>query len=128
MIEVKIPKEIRSYQETLFFGLNLRQTLCAVVALAVNVPLYLFLYPRIGSDLAGWIIIFTAVPFILVGFIRMNGMPFERAAVCAARLLFQSQKYSYRTENYFEYLMEDANEAKTKAKERKAGKTKRKNA
>lgn len=42
MIEIRIPKEIRTYKEKLFFGLTLRQLICTLIAVVVNVPLYWF--------------------------------------------------------------------------------------
>ncbi|MDD4146329.1 MAG: PrgI family protein [Clostridia bacterium] len=107
MIEVKIPKEIRTYKEKLFFGLNLRQTICAALAIAINVPLYIFVRPLIGNDLASWLIIITAVPLFLIGFFQYNGMPFEQFILCILRFqLLTPQKRKYKTENLFAILME----------------------
>lgn len=39
-MEVKIVKEIQEYKEALFFGLNLRQCICSLLALLVAVGLY----------------------------------------------------------------------------------------
>jgi hypothetical protein len=107
LIEVKIPKEIRTYKEKLFFGLNLRQTICAALAIAINVPLYIFVRPLIGNDLASWLIIITAVPLFLIGFFQYNGMPFEQFILCILRFqLLTPQKRKYKTENLFAILME----------------------
>lgn len=40
-MEVRINKEVRNYQESLFFGLSLRQLLFALLAVAVAVGVYL---------------------------------------------------------------------------------------
>ncbi len=40
IIEVRINKEVRDYQESLFFGLSLRQFLFALLAVLVAVGLY----------------------------------------------------------------------------------------
>ena len=39
-MEVRINKEVRNYQESLFFGLSLRQLLFALLAVAVAVGVY----------------------------------------------------------------------------------------
>lgn len=39
-MEVRINKEVRDYQESLFFGLSLRQFLFALLAVAVAVGVY----------------------------------------------------------------------------------------
>lgn len=101
MIEVKIPKEIRKYEETFLFGLTFRQTICSVAAISINVPLYFFMMDVIGKDLAGWMVMFTTTPLALIGFIKYNGMNFEKLAWCILRFNFISQKRKYRTENLF---------------------------
>ena len=49
MIEVKVPKEIRDYQESIFFGLSTRQFLCSLLAVGVAVGLYFGLRPFVGN-------------------------------------------------------------------------------
>ena len=39
-MEVKINREIRDYQESIFFGLNLRQLIFSILAIAVAVGVY----------------------------------------------------------------------------------------
>ena len=41
-MEVKINREIRDYQESIFFGLNLRQLIFSILAIAVAVGVYRF--------------------------------------------------------------------------------------
>ena len=43
-MEVRINKEVRDYQESLFFGLSLRQFLFALLAVAVAVGVYFGLH------------------------------------------------------------------------------------
>lgn len=107
MIEVKVPKEIRAYREKLFFGLNLRQTICGVLAIVLNIPIYIYLRPVIGDDLAAWIIICIAAPFFFIGFFQYNGMPFEQFALCIIRFqLLAPRKRKYKSENLYDILME----------------------
>ena len=47
-IEIKIPKEVRDYHENIFFGLNTRQFICSVLAVAAAVGIYLLLKQIIG--------------------------------------------------------------------------------
>lgn len=102
MIEIKIPKEVRSYKETIFFGLTLRQIICLSIALSINVPMYIFLKPYIGDEIASWIIMFTGVPLFLVGFFKFNGLPFEKFALIVLKFkLFIPQKRKYKVENIF---------------------------
>lgn len=78
MIEIRIPKEIKNYREKLFFGLTLRQCICASVALIICVPLYIFGNRFLPQEAVSWIVIIVAVPLMLVGFFRYNDMMFEK--------------------------------------------------
>lgn len=78
MIEIKIPKEITDYKEKFLFGLTVRQFVCVVAALAVCVPLIIFVKDALGEDLVGWLVILIAVPIFAFGFFKYDGMPFEK--------------------------------------------------
>ncbi len=77
-IEVKIPKEIRQYKETIFFGLSTRQFFCAIFAVAIAVGVYMLLGPTIGKETASWLCIVLASPAAMAGFFSYNGMTFEQ--------------------------------------------------
>ena len=87
---------MRDYQESLFFGLSLRQFIFALLAVLVAVAVYFGL--RGISTEAGWICILAAFPFALGGFFRYNGMNLEQflwaflksAVLCPKRLVFKS--------------------------------------
>ena len=57
LIEIKIPKEVRDYHETIFFGLNTRQFICSLLALGVAVGVYFLLRPLLGTEEVGWVCI-----------------------------------------------------------------------
>lgn len=80
-MEVKIPKEIRSHRESIFFGLSLRQFICSLGAVMVAVIVYLALTPVVGKEMAGWVCILAAAPIAVAGFFRYNGMTFGRICV-----------------------------------------------
>ena len=79
-IEVKITKEIRDYQESIFFGLSARQFLCSVLAVGAAVGLYFLLRPLVGTAEVGWICILGAAPFAACGFFKYHGMHAEQVA------------------------------------------------
>ena len=102
MIEIKMNTEIRDYKETIFAGLNLRQIISLVVAFAVNVPLYIYTKPHIGDDLASWLVMVTGVPVFLIGFIKFDGMPFEKYFIIMLRFNFLvPRKRKYKIENIY---------------------------
>ena len=76
-MEVKINREIRDYTESMFFGLNLRQFICSLLACAAGVGLYFFLRPRASTEVVSWACILGDLPFSILGFLRYNGMSAE---------------------------------------------------
>ncbi|WP_433946995.1 PrgI family protein [Paenibacillus sp. SN-8-1] len=108
MIEVRIPKEIRTYKEKLFFGLTLRQLICTGIAILINVPLYWFGRNIIGSDGASWVVIFIALPLFLIGYFNYNGLTFEQFLKSVIQQEFiYPQKRKYITVNLFEVLSKE---------------------
>ena len=60
IIEVKIPKEIRSHKESIFFGLSARQFVCAVLAVGLAAGTYLGLGGIVGKEAASWLCLLVA--------------------------------------------------------------------
>ncbi|MFR6147869.1 PrgI family protein [Neglectibacter timonensis] len=79
-MEVKVPKEIRDYQESIFFGLSVRQFVCSLLAVGAAVGLYFGLRPLVGSEEVGWMCILGAAPFAACGFFKYHGMTAEKLA------------------------------------------------
>lgn len=77
-MEVKINREIRDYTESMFFGLSLRQSVFAALAVAVAVGLYFLLKPHFGTETVSWMCILGAAPFAALGFVRYHGMTCEQ--------------------------------------------------
>lgn len=102
-IEVKIPKELRQHQETIFFGLSARQFICALLAVGIAVACYLGLGDIIGKETASWLCMILAAPVAVAGFFHYNGMNFEQFArayirsqfLCAGERKFVSQNIYY---------------------------------
>ena len=124
MIEIRIPKEIKNYREKLFFGLTLRQCICAGVALLICVPLYIFGRNFIPQEMVSWLVILIAAPLMLAGFFKYNDMFFEQFAVEFFYFYFFPQKRVYSNEPVFadlrkKYIAEELQE-EIAAKEEKS--------
>lgn len=124
LIEIRIPKEIKNYREKLFFGLTLRQCLCAGAALLICVPLYIFGNRILPQEAVSWVVILVAVPLMLVGFFRYNDMMFEQFAVEFMFHNFTPQKRIYSFEPPFmefrNLYLADKLAAEIEAKENKS--------
>ena len=78
MIEVKVNKEINDYQETLFFGLTMRQFVCSALSVVIALLFYILLHKVLARELVSWFCILGALPVAIAGFFKYHGMTFER--------------------------------------------------
>jgi len=120
-LEIKIPKEIRSHKETLFFGLSARQFFCSALAVGVAVGVYFLLKDVLGRETASWLCIVAAAPLAVAGFFHYNGLTFEQFiwAVIQSELLC-SRPRVFQSENLYLQAMDRAAKKK-KAKRKKGG-------
>ena len=124
-IEPRIHDEIKDYEEK-FYNFTLRQWLFGILLIITIVPLYLFLTPKIGSNLTGWIVIIAAIPIGFFGFIPIQGLNAERIIFYWKRNYINFAKpILYKTEA--ELLEEKTNKKKTvKPKNKKEVKSSKK--
>lgn len=99
-IEVKIPKEIRKYKESIFFGLSARQFFCSLAAVLAASGIYLGLGRVLSRETASWLCIVIAAPFASAGFFSYNGMNMEQFvwAFIKSQILFSGER-KYISEN-----------------------------
>lgn len=108
-MEVKIPREIRNYKESVFFGMTLRQCVFSALAVGVAVLLYFLLRRHVGMETVSWMCILGALPLAAMGFVSYHGMNFEQF-ICVwvrSELLEPRQLYFEPTNLYYE-LLKDA--------------------
>lgn len=131
-MEVKINKEIRQYTESIFFGLSLRQFICSALACMVAVAIYFLLKPILDIGIVSWLCMAGAVPFVLLGFVKYNGMTAEKFLVAWLKSeILTPKKLLFKPSNYYlemykqEKKYKDKNTKKSK-KEKKDRKGKKK--
>ena len=118
-MEVKINKEIRNYQESMFFGLSMRQFIFSVLAIIVAVVLYFVLKPYVGTETVSWMCVLGAAPFAAMGFFTYHGMTAEQFIINWIRTeLIEPRYYKFESKSLYYQLMETA--PKPKRKEKKA--------
>ena len=100
---------MRNYQESLFFGLSLRQLVFALLAVAVAVGAYFGLRPVLGTGEVGWVCVLCAFPFALGGFFQYNGMTLERFILAYIRTeLIYPHQLIFKSDNLYAKLMESS--------------------
>ena len=120
MISVRIPKEIKEFKEKIAFGLTIRQLISSVIAIGVCVPLYIYGRKFLSDDVISWIVIAVALPCAGIGFIKKNGMPFEKYLIVLLRKSFYPQKVVFKSKNFFRALeVKEKNEELQKYNEKK---------
>ncbi len=67
-MEIKINKEILTYQETIFFGLTMRQFFCSALAVVTALGLYALLSRVMGRESVSWICILGPLPLRWLAF------------------------------------------------------------
>jgi hypothetical protein len=122
MLVVKIPAEIRDYKGKLVAGLNIRQMIALGGALACSVPIGALLYKSWGQDVL-WLCLIIALPFLLFGWAKIDGMTFEEYAKTLWYYFRTPQKRPYEDENtnVFVKIRNDINSEKIKEERIKKG-------
>lgn len=121
-MEIKIPKEIRAYRESVLFGLSLRQLICSIIAVVVAVLSYFGLRDLLGQEMVSWVCIFCAAPFAAAGFFSYNSMTLEKFIVAWIRseILCAGPRKFIAENLYVKLLHSIQNEPKSKKRRSKA--------
>lgn len=103
---MKIPKEVRKHKETIFFGLSLRQFLCAALSLVIAAGVFLLTRQFVGKETASWLCILVAAPVALAGFFSYNGLALEEFiwAVIRSELLCAGPRKFIARNLYYDLL------------------------
>ena len=102
-------KEIRDYQESMFWGLSFRQCLFSVLAILAALGIYFVTRKYAGEQVTGWLCILGAAPFAACGFFRYHGMTAEQFAwvVIKSELLYP-KRLVFKSENLYFSCMEES--------------------
>lgn len=105
-MEIKINREVRTYHETIFFGLSARQFFCSLGAVTAAVGAYFLCKDTLGKETASWLCMVCASPLAAAGFFSYNGLPLEKLlwAVFKTNVLYAGRRL-YKSENQYAELM-----------------------
>ena len=106
----KINQEILEYEETIFWGLTVRQFLFSVIAVIVAVTIYFGLKRFIGAETVSWVCVLAAFPFAALGFIKYHGLHAEQFAAIVIRQLATPNQLDFEPVDPEEYLWDPDDE------------------
>lgn len=116
-MEVKIPREVRRYKESIIFGLSMRQFICSAIAVGIAVIAYFGLREYLGNEGVSCVCILVALPVALIGFVTYHEMTLEyfvwtwirSELLMPKRLWFASNNYMHMAykERKLERIHED---------------------
>lgn len=92
MIRADVPQDVTEYKEQFFLGMTGRQFVCVVIMLILAVITFLVGRNFVTSDILVYLIILEVAPLAAVGFLKYNGMGFEKIAVKVMEFYFGSQR------------------------------------
>lgn len=100
-MEIKIPREVRKYKESIFFELSMRQFFCSAIAVGIAILAYFGLREYLGNEGVSWVCILVALPIALIGFLTYHEMTLEHfiLAWIKSEWLMPKQLY-FKSDNY----------------------------
>ncbi len=125
MITRNIPKDISKYKAKLMLGLTTRQVVLFAPGVAAAVGVFFLTKDSLG-DLALFLALLTALPFVAFAAFKPLGMPLEQFIQKALLpMLLSPVKRKYQSENtYLKSFKALANEAAPESDEKEKGKKK----
>ena len=99
-------KDIRTYTESMFFGLSLRQFFFSALGCLVSVVLYFLLRGQLGTEAVSWACMLGVFPFGVMGFAKYNGMTAEQLlwAVVKSEILMPRRLAFRGTNRYYDLI------------------------
>ena len=109
-MEIKINKEIRDFNESIFFGLSMRQFIFSSLAVVVAILLYFLLRNFLGIETLSWLGIVGSAPFALFGFVKYNGMYAEEFIIAWIKSeILTPSVLLFKPENIYDELINSEN-------------------
>ena len=118
-VEREIPKDINKYEAKFVGPFTARQTVCIVPAVVLGVGAGLLFKDLLPRDACIVIGVLLASPWLLCGWVKLGGLPFEKFIQTAFISTVLAPKHRvYKTENIYEKAFKDK-ELPTKIKKQK---------
>jgi len=100
-MEIKIPKEIRKFTESIFMGLNLKQCIMSGIAIGLAVPLFITLRPALGLEGASWVCVIIVAPIGATAFVKIKNLPLLEYVIAFVKWFFTRNPLVSQTKNMY---------------------------
>ena len=102
MITIKMSKDIKKQKSKLFWGLTARQMIFTVIAILIAIVVNCIL--DLNDTVKAVLVISTSIPFLLCGWIQINGLTFEKFAVIWLRNNFTNKERVFINESGLDHI------------------------
>ena len=102
MITIKLSKDIRKQKSKLFWGLTGRQMIFTVIAIFIAIVVNCVL--DLNDTVKAVLVISFSVPFLLMGWISINGLTFEKFAIIWIRNNFNNKERVFMNESGLDHI------------------------
>ena len=102
MITIKMSKDIKKQKSKLFWGLTARQLLFTVIAILIAIVVNCIL--NLNDEVKAVLVISTSIPFLLCGWISINGLTFEKFVIIWLRNNFTNKERLFINESGLDYI------------------------
>ena len=102
MITIKMSKDIRKQKSKLFWGLTGRQMIFTVIAIFIAIVVNCVL--DLNDTIKAVLVISTSIPFLLCGWVQLNGLSFEKFAVIWLRNNFTNKERVFMNESGLDHI------------------------
>lgn len=103
-MEVKIPREIKSFTESVIGSFTLRQAFCVGISLALAIFTYAFI-PNLQQIMKIIVGVILILPVMLFGFYEYNGMKAEQFIKLIVQHIFSNKKLKCRPKSFYEFII-----------------------
>ena len=121
MAFVSVPRDLSKIKSRLAFNMSKRQLICFGTAAVIGVPTYIFTRTTLGNTGAALLMIGLMLPFFFIAMYEKDGQPAEIVLRNYIRTkIYWPGTRSYRTENLYEILHEEAKKVATENRDNNA--------
>ena len=102
MITIKMSKDIRKQKSKMFWGLTGRQLIFTALAILIAIVVNCVL--DLNDTLKAVLVVSFSVPFLLMGWISINGLTFEKFAIIWIRNNFNNKERVFMNETGLDHI------------------------